>query len=71
MLCSVLKNDLDYSHKSTMHELKLIKELCEILLSFEEATDAVHGEQIVTSSMVISVFVYYMQRLWVDFSSMV
>ena len=33
--------------------MKLISELCDILQPFEEATDNVQGDRIVTSSMVI------------------
>ena len=59
MLRSVLKvpqdvlNSLDYSGKPTAYEMKLVSELCEVLLPFEEATDAVQGELVVTSSMVL------------------
>ena len=35
------------------YELKVIEELCDILLPFEEATDIVQGENIVTASKVI------------------
>ena len=34
-------DQLDYSGKPTAYDLKVITELCEILQSFEEATDAV------------------------------
>ena len=35
------------------YELKVNKELCDILLPFEEVTDAVHGDNIANASMVI------------------
>jgi hypothetical protein len=59
MLRSVLKvpqdvlNSLAYSAKPTAYEMKLVSELCEVLLPFEEATDAIQGELIVTSGMVL------------------
>ena len=45
---------LDYTPKLTAYELKLIAELCEILLPFEEVTDRIQGQCIVTSSSVIA-----------------
>ena len=39
--------------KLTAYDCKLISELCEILQPFEEATDHVQGESVVTSSMVV------------------
>ncbi|KAK2152400.1 hypothetical protein LSH36_330g11018 [Paralvinella palmiformis] len=59
MLRSVVKipqdvlNSLEYSGKPTAYDMKNISELCEVLLPFEEATDAVQGELVVTSSTVL------------------
>ena len=59
MLRSILRipanvmDQLDFPDKLSANELKLIQELCDILLPFEEATDAVQGDNIVTASMVI------------------
>ena len=59
MLRSILRipanvmDQLDFPDKLSAYELKLIQELCDILLPFEEATDAVQGDNIVTASMVI------------------
>ena len=39
--------------KPTVYEMKLVSELCDILQPFEEATDNIQGDRIVTSSMVI------------------
>ena len=39
--------------KLPAYELKAIEELCDILLSFEEATDVLQGENIAPASKVI------------------
>ena len=46
-------NSLEYSGKPTAYNMKNISELCEVLLPFEEATDAIQGEQVVSPSMVL------------------
>ena len=45
---------LDCTSKLSSYEMKLIGELCEILQPFEEVTDRVQGQAIVTSSLVIA-----------------
>ena len=45
---------LDCTSKLSSYEMKLIGKLCEILQPFEEVTDRVQGQAIVTSSLVIA-----------------
>ena len=44
---------VNFTGKLSQYELKVISELCEILQPFEEATDQVQGDKVVTSSLVI------------------
>ena len=48
-----LLNQIDESFKLRPHDLKLISDLCEILQPYEEATDILQGERVVTSSEII------------------
>ena len=54
-LLRVPRDEIDKSQcaNPTVYEMKLTSELCDILQPFEEATDNVQGDRIVTSSMVI------------------
>ena len=47
---------VNFSWKLSQYGLKVISELCEILQPFEEATDQVQGDKVVTSSLVIVCF---------------
>ena len=59
MIRSVLRipqetlDQLDTMHKLTHHDRILLGELCEILASFEAATDFTQGDKVVTDSLVI------------------
>ena len=59
MLRSILRipsealDRVNFAGKLSSYELKVINELCEILQPFEEATDQVQGNKVVTSSLVI------------------
>ncbi len=50
---SEVMDKLNFHGKLGAYEIRLITEICEILLPFEEATDEVQGDNIVTSSKVI------------------
>ncbi|KAK2143278.1 hypothetical protein LSH36_857g00069 [Paralvinella palmiformis] len=49
-------NSLEYSGKPTAYNMKNISELCEVLLPFEEATDAIQGEQSIIETKQASVY---------------
>ena len=70
MLRSILRvpediiEQLDYSGKPTKYERKVMQEVCDILQPFEEATDRVQGDKVVTASL----FIVMIRGLWEELS---
>ena len=50
---SDIMDKIDFTNKPTAHKIKLMHDLCAILKPIEEATNALQGQNVVTSSQVI------------------